>query len=201
LPDYIDATEKIFGHNPDIYFSSLSGLLRSRFLRRWVKELKNPFNRSMGHLAMIASILPASVLRSLSRPFWAVAQKVVLHRSLSLLKGKVDPTLLTIQESLDVDKLVVGHTHHNGAIKFKYQGVEKAYYCTSAPRWYVRGVKNDSLELHRDEGFVVINEDARVAYVTKNDVKRIPLPKLNLLTASESCHQNSETDQSCLQVQ
>jgi UDP-2,3-diacylglucosamine pyrophosphatase LpxH len=175
LPDYIDATEKIFGHKSNVYFQELSDLLKSDFLREWLKELKNPFNRKIGGLARFISILPPSILKRLSRPWWALAQRIVLDRSMSVLRGRIDKTLLDIPEGLQVDKLVVGHTHHNGAIKFRHRGVDKAYYCTSSPRWYVRGIRNNHLELHRDAGCVVIGRDAEVSYLIENEDKRLSL--------------------------
>jgi UDP-2,3-diacylglucosamine pyrophosphatase LpxH len=175
LPDYIDATHRIFGHDPDVYFRELSALLRSKFLREWLKDLRNPVNRRIGQLARLLSRVPPSLLRRLSRPWWALAQKIVIQRSLALLKGNVDRTLLDVEERLTIDKLVVGHTHHNQAIEFKYNGIEKHYYCTSSPRWYVRGIKDDHLELHRDSGFVVIEADARVSYVADNEYRNLPL--------------------------
>jgi UDP-2,3-diacylglucosamine pyrophosphatase LpxH len=180
LPDYIDATERIFGHNPDVYFRSLSALLKSEFLRVWLRDLKNPFNRRIGRLARLASILPPSVLRKLSRPSWAVAQRVVLSRSLSLLRGRIDRSLLDLPDEFQIDKLVVGHTHHNGGIEFKHRGVDKSYYCTSSPRWYVRGINDSQLELHRDAGFVVIGADSKVSYFAKNEEKRLPLSEYRI---------------------
>jgi UDP-2,3-diacylglucosamine pyrophosphatase LpxH len=175
LPDYIDATQTIFGHNPDIYYRELSSLLKSRFLKEWLRGLRNPFNRRVGQLVRLLSLLPPSILRRLSKPWWAVAQRIVLNRSLSILKGRVDPTLLNLPEDILVNKLAVGHTHHNGSVEFKHAGTDKSYYCTSAPRWYVRGIKDNGLELHRNSGFVIIENDARVRYFVANEEKRVPL--------------------------
>jgi len=175
LPDYIDATHAIFGHDPNVYYRKLSALLRSEFLREWLSSLTNPFNRRIGHLARLLSLLPAPILRSLSRPWWNFAQRIVLKRSLSILRGNVDTTLLNLPKDLAVDKLAVGHTHHNGSIEFKHGQVDKRYYCTSSPRWYVRGIKNDGLELQRNSGFVIIEPDARVKYFVANEEKRVPL--------------------------
>ncbi len=163
-PAFIDATCEMFGHRQEVYYRCMSAILRSDFFKQWVHRHRNTFNKCVGFLAVPMSIAPWWVLRYLNRLWWAMAKTIVLKRAKVFLRGGRIASLIDVPPGLPIDRMVVGHAHRYRRIDFDHAGRQKTYVNTVSPRWHLVGLRNGELELHRDEGYVILGDDGSFNY-------------------------------------
>ncbi len=180
LPDYIDATAEIFGHDPDLYFIEQSKILRSPWFRQWVRKLRNPFNRIVGLVVCLFAYLPYQFFKIVNRLWWKVCGKIVLSRSRDLLYGHLAPGLIELPPLPRIDNLVTGHAHARRRVDFDRGGMRKHLYNTTTPRWHVSGIEDGALHLHRDAAAVLL-DGAELRYLTEQEIKDLPYERGRLL--------------------